>query len=708
MSIRTKIEWAFGANLTADPATWTWTDVSLFALDAVSLQFGSADEGQQSQPTAAKFRLRNTDGRFSPRFPTSPYYPNVRKQTPVRISQDPGTGTYTQRFQGYADEITPVWPAGNSDVAEVEVTASGILRRLGQGTPALRSAMYRAYVRSAPTAYWSLEDGPSAVRADSPIAGVGPMIVRPGSVVNWATGAGPDGSAPVAGFARSGVPGVLVGVVPPAPSATSWRVEVSAKFGALSPGGFNEALRWDTAGTIAQWEIVASEQSSGGLYVQYITATGVPGGPFVSNIKVDDQLWHHIRVDAAQSGGNIALTVTLDGALAISQTIVGATIGMITPVYTNPTGVADESSPELGHIAAWAPWSGSVDTYTAFLGHVGETARDRIIRLCTEEVIPYTVSASLETSRMGPQSVTTVVALLRECEAVDGGILYDGFGPGITYIAALDRSSLAATMALDCNRQQVKLPFSPTEDDQRVRNRWTVSRLNGGSGGATFTDDAHVTANNGVVYADSTSINALADTQLLDAAGWRTNLGTVEEMRVPGITLQLIDHPELWAPWLAMRPGYRMTAASLPVQYPPGTLDMALEGATEAWNAVSWRVEANTAPYAPWRVAQFAADTGDVSEFCGRFDPDDAALNAGITATATSIAVKTNSGPLWTTAADDFPLDIAVGGERMRVTAISGASSPQTFTVTRSVNGVVKAHLVNAPVTLWAPLVFAK
>ncbi|MEU5361132.1 hypothetical protein ACFY9R_26605 [Streptomyces albidoflavus] len=48
----------------------------------------------------------------------------------------------------------------------------------------------------------------------------------------------------------------------------------------------------------------------------------------------------------------------------------------------------------------------------------------------------------------------------------------------------------------------------------------------------------------------------------------------------------------------------------------------------------------------------------------------------------------------------DFPVPIQVGGEVMEATAIVGAASPQAFTVTRSVNGVVKAHPAAAPVRL--------
>jgi hypothetical protein len=67
----------------------------------------------------------------------------------------------------------------------------------------------------------------------------------------------------------------------------------------------------------------------------------------------------------------------------------------------------------------------------------------------------------------------------------------------------------------------------------------------------------------------------------------------------------------------------------------------------------------------------------------------------------------TSTSPLWTTASGDVPFDIAVGGERMTVTAVSGTSSPQTFTVTRHVNGVTKAHTAGEDVRLWFPPIYA-
>jgi hypothetical protein len=80
---------------------------------------------------------------------------------------------------------------------------------------------------------------------------------------------------------------------------------------------------------------------------------------------------------------------------------------------------------------------------------------------------------------------------------------------------------------------------------------------------------------------------------------------------------------------------------------------------------------------------------------------DGSQLAAGIDADDTTLSVAITAGPRWTTDANEMPILIDVGGEHMSVTAISGTSSPQTFTIgARSVNGVVLAHGLGTPVTL--------
>jgi hypothetical protein len=74
-----------------------WVDVTadLFSreTDAVAITRGRADEGHRADPASAAFSLRNTDGRYSPRQPTGPYYGLLGRNTPIRVSVA-GQSTY--------------------------------------------------------------------------------------------------------------------------------------------------------------------------------------------------------------------------------------------------------------------------------------------------------------------------------------------------------------------------------------------------------------------------------------------------------------------------------------------------------------------------------------------------------------------------------------------------------------------------------------
>jgi hypothetical protein len=692
-----RISLALGADLTADPATWVYTDFSLRALGQLTWRYGSPDEFTSTTPAEATFRLNNTDGQLTPHNRLSTLFPNVRRQAPVKIELNPGTG-YTQVFQGYIDAITPVWPAGNSGYSEISVTASGSLRRLGQGSDSLRSAMYRAIVQSGPVAYWPLEDGTNATSAASALPGGQPLIVTRGKV-SFGAAQPPLSSAQLADFSGGGVGGTLTASVPRGPGNQSWRVEFIAKFNAIPAGSFVAVLQWTTSGTIQLWEVDAAPLTDGGLSLQYIDSGGLPGGPFLSNVAVDDTLWHHIRIHAAQSGGNISVTVALDGTTVISQTLTTQTMDQVTWITVNPTGDPEEEVPSLGHLTVWEPFVSSIDTVQAFRGYASETAGDRIVRLCAEEILPVAVSSTTGSARMGPQTVDSFLNLLRECETADGGLLSDGDSAGLTYLARNDRYNQAVTLALDTARSQVKLPFGPVEDDQRIVNDWTVSRPGGSQVQAV--DQAHIDANGRI--RSSAVVNVQASEDLKDQASWRVHLGTVDEMRVPQLSLQLIDRPELWTAALALRPGDRIIMANPLAQYPAGTVDLICEGIQCVADATSWRMDINCSPAKPWTVG--VADSAPV------LDCNGSTTNTSLNSTTTSVQVHISDACTWTHASGNFDVYLD-NWERVTVTAAGSVtgSSPnllQTLTVIRSVNGVVKSHASGVEVHVADPLILA-
>jgi hypothetical protein len=681
------IEAAMGADLTADPATWTWTDLSSRARGQVQVVGRGRPNLGSGQPTSGVVRLANNDGWLTPWYPSSPWYGTWTRGTPVRVRLDPGTGPVV-RLQGYASAIKPTWPAGNSDNAEVFVTVTGALGRPGQGT-ALRSAMYRNLIglTSGQVGYWSLEDGSNATQAGSAQPSGVPMLstgtVRFGAAGPAGGGTGVDLTS---GTLYASVPNTS-GTVPPL-----HQINVAFQHASLS-GGSADIVDWALAGS-QQWAVVLQPAGSGGLTVSW--ATGGVTTVYASNVAVDDGLWHHLSVIITSALGVSSLAVYLDGVLVISQSGIVGNVGLDTIKIANAT---------FGHLAAWrksVPAAGLATTYSAFTGWAGELASARVSRLCGEENMPVTVTGT-STTAMGPQTAQSLVALLRECESTDQGVLRDGLTAGVTYLAGPSRYNQAVTLALDTLRRHIKWAgpgdFEPIDDDSRDRNDITATRASGSSARYVNADPADPlgTVRHGT-YDDTPAVNPSTDAALLQQAGWRVHQGTIREMRVPSLTIQPFDTTELIASWLACDLGSRYTAAHMPTQY-PGDLDQVLEYYTETFDAIFWAASLTGSPAQAWRV--WVLDDATL----GHLDFEGQNLAAGVTATATSWSIATPAGiPLITTSVGDMPIDLNVEGEQVRITAVSGAASPQTATVTRSVNGVVKSHVSGTVISAWAPV----
>jgi hypothetical protein len=103
----------------------------------------------------------------------------------------------------------------------------------------------------------------------------------------------------------------------------------------------------------------------------------------------------------------------------------------------------------------------------------------------------------------------------------------------------------------------------------------------------------------------------------------------------------------------------------------------------------------NCVPESPLHVAE--VEHADYS-FVGS---DGSTVNTAFAAgTGTSLSVAIAAGyPLW---AFESTFDILVSGVRLRVTAIAGSSSPQTFTVQAApINGIAKTLAVGERVDLF-------
>jgi hypothetical protein len=385
-------------------------------------------------------------------------------------------------------------------------------------------------------------------------------------------------------------------------------------------------------------------------------------------------------------------------------TVASSSVGRVTSVVVGPgRGLADTA---VGHIRVLTD-SDFYDMYSVLRAYPGEHAGSRIERLCGAASIAFEAGGVLTTaSRMGAQAPGQVLSLLGDCAAVDGGILSERTSAlGLRYLprVALENQSVALTLSYAAF-QLAEVP-TPVDDDAYTRNDVTVSRSSGSSVRVVETTGPMSVAAPpaGVgVYDETVTLNVEADADLRDQAGWRVHLGTVDEPRYPVIAVNLA-HPSvtaaLRAQILAVREGDRIAVTGLPSWLPPGDLSQLVRGISDTITGFEHRISFSCSPESPWRVALL----GD-STLC-RLDTGGSQVAVEASAGATSLSVATTSVPVWTTS--DVPFDAVVGGERVTVTAISGATSPQTFTVTRAVNGVSRVLPVGTDVRLYQPAILA-
>jgi Carbohydrate binding domain len=144
--------------------------------------------------------------------------------------------------------------------------------------------------------------------------------------------------------------------------------------------------------------------------------------------------------------------------------------------------------------------------------------------------------------------------------------------------------------------------------------------------------------------------------------------------------------------------GDLIVVSNLPAWLPPDDVAQLAQGFTEALTPVTWGIEVNCVPASPYQISLYQSATGSSVH---KYASAGSELASGVTSSATTLSVATTIKPVWTADNAEDGFDVMVGGERMTVTDISGTSSPQTFTVTRSVNGVVKAHDAGTAVQLF-------
>ncbi len=578
---------------------------------------------------------------------------------------------------GTVDEWPVEWdPTAAVSYAPIQI--AGITRALSQGDEPLRSPIYRQLSAQPAMGYWPLEDGSQATSAASALTFAGPAALRSATAGNTDCPAGASSSVLLTTANSSSVSGtVTIWTIPQDGYAGMFYFKLPVLPGATSV----RLAEWTAAGTITRWALSMNNatftldayRADGSL--SFTSGAYIFGSP-------DPTKWMAIQLEASESGG------TVTWALIWNQV---GTSGFLAPTGTY-TGFADR----LYSAMVIAPVDGTLvshlwlgDDLLPFVdpvfiavsaGYAGELAAARVARLCKEQGVQIAVEAGTSEA-LGVQRPGVLLDLLRSAEAADLGLLYEA-GSGLGYRPRSARYNRPITMALAIGPTgDIGDPAPrPVDDDQRLRNYWTVAR----DGGSEATASDPVSAGLSRRRPDSATINVVDDSRLFDHASWRVHLGTVAEMRWPIITLDLTDRPTLLAGWRGRPHAPRISISGVPSQGPIGDLaHLVVEGWTQRITSHSWQVDVTCSPARPW-------DVGVYDDPVKRQDSSSTTTAAQYAVGVTSMVFSTVlAGDVWSTVST--PYDVIISGERITVTVMAAPSGTYPFTQTATVTRGVGA-----------------
>lgn len=625
---------------------------------------------------------------------------------PVTFSYDNVVVSYP-RFYGEIGSLKPGWDDSGKDII-AEVDAGSILRRIGQGNSPIGSSMKRGLTRGSPevVAYWPCEDPRTATRISPGIPGIAPMDII-GAGTTFATNTDFDCSDPL-----------------PTPGASTWLGRVPAhtvvdrtqtRFLLSIPGGgVADQTLFSAFLSGTAYRISVDINSAGSMRVAAYNTADVLIIASAYNLFAMNGVPKWVSLEYRQANPTtiaIDLAVLAPGAstglsLSLGGITVTGTMGITKLVQVHAIG-----SVPVGHISVHRQWTSLFDLGQELAAWDGERAVDRASRLCTEEGIPFILTGNATDSpQMGPVGSNTLGELLAACAEMDLGTLSEAIGDaGIYYRTLSSTYNQSAGLTLDYSLGQVAPPFEPTDDDQMIRNDITVKRVKGGEAHAELTTgrlSVQAPKDGGIGRRDTSyTVNAYSIDQLPDMAGWLLHIGTVDETRYSTIGVDLAN-PNVVAAGLeptvmGINMDDRLVIINPKSTQSPDSISQLARGYTEYISTLAHTVRFTCEPESPFNVIEL--DSG-----IQRLDSDVSTLTSNISNNATSFQVSMSDESIWSTSSGDWPIPVTIGGESMLVGSVTGSTSPQTFSsVTRSVNGVVKAHNAGTPVHVVNPAYLA-
>ena len=656
-----------------------WTDVSarVDLEQPFQIKGGRSDAfSDVGASTLNGLVLRNDDGAFTPGNPASPYFPNVRRNKRIRVKVV-ATST-VQKFLGFIDDwgvtlsAAPVTEARVSatdrfkilsrtqvptNIATLEMQRQGdvfdcaVLLRQGDTARGQESGIGRGApsARLTPTAggfLTPLTEPPPGTRSGLHIggpAGVGPLVYmsRPSNFV------APDG---VAGWFR-------------APNgSTSGRL--------LAHHGTVSSLVWGASGALT-----LNRLNSDGT----VAASASITGPW------DDGAWHYfeLRWTGTTATALIDTTTASTSAGSSRPSPRYGAIGGWFDAATNTASLvayADYAEPSL---LVGTPTGPTPDPFGASTGNLaGEPISTRLARVMgylgfTDFTSPTTVVPA------GSQDVSgSILDVVQGLARTEGTWAFIDPADGLLKFGSRTEPATPA-ITVDAEADLLgELEWSDPDTGD-------VNEVTAQGSGLSFTaTDAASVAALGRATAEVQTLTA--DERYVQAAAeWRLAKALSPKPRVPEVTIDLLTGQTagLLDSALAVGVGSRVRVTTPASDIGLSYIDLSTQGFewTIGLNEFTLKLDTDRSDD-PCGVLLNDDRLGRVSPAAGALT-----LSASLTAGATSCSVASTSGNLLTTAGGDTPLWLQIDGETVRVTAVSGASSPQTLTIERGQEGTVAA-----------------
>lgn len=599
-----RVQVAFDAGpFNASP---TWTDITedVLADEGLTFSRGARSVGGKPGPGLADLRVKNwaegskVAGRWTPGVAAGPWHPLKLKRR-FRIQARYAGGSWVDLWGGHLTDYTPSWIGAGKAVCDL--SASDLLSALSL-LKAFPNAILAEQLYDDPVLCYPLDDSEGSVTAGDRTSGARPSLtvaqLGSGGTIDFGSGSfGPEASTCAAFTRVDGANGkYLVGSLAGlGMAATDPRLTVEAF---VKPG--------PSADYLGLLGVQSSDGLGGNDWVGLATGLGgqtiIRGGTLAGSVTAGTgayllpDTWHHVVMQLEMSAGTMTAYYYVDAALQ------GYCVVPLDPHNMATLWVGRDRNilaPFDGQIAGVAVYpyllSGAriADHYLALTGWAGELTGGRFQRLCRLAGLPsglISVASSTGGGTMGAQPVggKTLTSSLNEVAATEqGSVEIDR--TGLLRFAGRDlRRGAPSLVTLDARTDILNdfegLPYN----DEGLLNDVTVSRV----GGATQRAVNAASALELGTISDSIEVYVEDDGQALSLAEWLANINAEAQLRAPVIKVSMAAlaarSPAKVPTVMAFERGQRLTVSDLPDGLPATTLDLFVEGMSDAWGKNDW------------------------------------------------------------------------------------------------------------------------